>query len=191
MRFLLSTHIPYFDRVLLIESGSRRLLEDLLPGFYKLYGSDMKVDLFTCYGGVPAGFREAQGEVFRAADFPGSQARGKLYGMLRERRYSVVCMICAAEPILTKWKWMLALRLRRKVLILNENGDYFWFDRGQWRTVLHFALFRAGMTGPDAAPTIARLLLFPFTLLYLLLYAAAVHLRRLFHLSFGGGKART
>jgi hypothetical protein len=42
----------------------------------------------------------------------------------------------------------------------------------------HFMLFRAGLTGAAALPTIARLLFFPLTLAYLLLYAGAVHLRR-------------
>jgi hypothetical protein len=44
--------------------------------------------------------------------------------------------------------------------------------------MLHFILFRAGLTGAAAIPTIARLLFFPLSLAYLLLYAAFVHLRR-------------
>jgi hypothetical protein len=44
--------------------------------------------------------------------------------------------------------------------------------------MLHFALFRAGLTGGDAVTTITRLVMFPFTVLFLLLYAGLVHLRR-------------
>jgi hypothetical protein len=35
-----------------------------------------------------------------------------------------------------------------------------------------------GLTGTDAVTTVTRLVLFPFTLCYLMIYAAAVHLRR-------------
>jgi thiosulfate reductase cytochrome b subunit len=39
-------------------------------------------------------------------------------------------------------------------------------------------LFRAGLAGAGAVRTLARFFLFPFTLLYLLLYATTVHFRR-------------
>ena len=38
-------------------------------------------------------------------------------------------VICAAEPIMTKWKWWLGNKLPAKTFIINENGDYFWLDR--------------------------------------------------------------
>jgi len=79
---------------------------------------------------------------------------------------------------MTKWKWVLAARLPAKIFILNENGDYFWLDRGHLKHIRHFILFRAGLTGSGAIRTIARLVSFPFTLLYLILYAVTVHLRR-------------
>jgi hypothetical protein len=90
-----------------------------------------------------------------------------------------VCgIICSGEPVMTKWKWWLAFRITAKVFVLNENGDYYWFDYSNWRTMLHFIFFRLGLTGADPFTTLTRLLLFPFTLCYLLLYAAVVHLRR-------------
>jgi len=73
---------------------------------------------------------------------------------------------------------VLAARLPAKVIVINENGDYFWFDYSNWRIIGYFALLRAGLAGPGAVRGLARVALFPFTLLYLLLYAAAVHLRR-------------
>jgi hypothetical protein len=87
-------------------------------------------------------------------------------------------MICSAEPIMTKWKWMLAFRLPGKVFLLNENGDYFWMDRGHLDILTHFALFRLGLAGAGAVLTIGRIVLFPFSLLYLLAFAGMVHLRR-------------
>jgi hypothetical protein len=50
-----------------------------------------------------------------------------------------------------------------------------WERRGM---MLHFMLFRMGLTGAAAIPTIARLLAFPLMLGYMILYAGFVHLRR-------------
>ena len=177
MRRFLSKSIPNFDRVLLVESGSRQLLEDLLSGLYDVH-PEMRADLVTCFAGVPRHFRAARGSVYRVTDYPGRPLRKHLYAELQGNRYSVVGIICAAQPIMTKWKWVLAARIPAKVFILNENGDYFWFDRGHWGAIRHFVLFRAGLSGGGAVRTLARLVLFPFALLYLLLFAATVHLRR-------------
>lgn len=178
MRHFFSRAFPSFSRVLLIESGNRELFENLLP---LLYGNHpgMACDLVTCYAGVPTNFREDQGAVYRVTDYPAGSARQRLYKELSGKRYTVVGIICSAEPIMTKWKWMLAARLPAKVFILNENGDYFWFDYGHWSHIRYFVLFRAGLTGSGAVRTIARVVLFPFTLLYLILYALTVHFRRI------------
>lgn len=161
-----------------MESGSRQLLEDLLPGLYEIYGDEMQLDLVTCYAGIPRVFRESQGTVYRTADYSGADARKRLWAELCGRRYNVVGIICAAEPIMTKWKWTIAWKVPAKLFILNENGDYFWVDRGHGKTVRHFVLFRAGLSGAGAVATLFRLTMFPLTLIYLLLFAATVHLRR-------------
>jgi hypothetical protein len=163
--------------VLLVESGSRQLFEDLLDGLYDVH-PEMTADLLTCYAGVPTKYDQKRGRVYRVNDYPSSQARKRLYAELAANRYTVVGIICAAEPIMTKWKWVIAARLPAKVFILNENGDYFWLDRGHWSSIRHFALFRAGLSGAGAVRTLARLILFPLTLVYLVLYAATVHLQR-------------
>ncbi len=173
MRHFFSRGNPPFTKVLLIESGSRRLFDDLIAGLYETYGDGLEIDLVTCYAGVPQGFR---GRVFRVADYQGRAARKRLYSELRD--YPIAGIICSGEPIMTKWKWALGARLRAKIFVLNENGDYFWVDWSHLNTILHFAMFRAGLTGASAIPTIARLLFFPVTLSYLLLYAGFAHLRR-------------
>jgi hypothetical protein len=177
MRYYLSKAVPPFTRILLVESGSRQLLEDLLGGLYDVHPG-MTADLVTCYAGTPATYRNNLGTVYRVGDYPDPVSRQRFYAQLTSNHYDVVGIVCSAEPIMTKWKWMLALRLPAKVFILNENGDYFWLDRGHWSTVRHFVLFRAGLSGAGAVRTLLRLLLFPFTLLYLVLFAATVHLRR-------------
>ena len=167
--------MPPFDRVLLVESGSRQLFESLIPGIYETYGRDIQLDLVTCYAGEPEGFH---GDVYRVTDYSGAEGRGRLYAELAARNYTIVGIICAAEPIMTKWKWMLAARIPAKLFILNENGDYFWVQWSEWRTIRHFALYRAGLSGARAVPTLVRLVLFPVTVLYLIAYACIAHTRR-------------
>jgi hypothetical protein len=176
LRDFFTRRVPPFTRVVLIESGSRRLYDMLIPGLYDLYGDQLVVDLVTCFAGVPAGFRD--GVVFNVNDYRGAAARKRLYAELAARQYTIAGIICSGEPIMTKWKWVLVARLNAKVFVLNENCDYFWMHYERWRMMLHFMLFRMGLTGAAAIPTIARLLFFPVMLLYLILYAGFVHLRR-------------
>jgi len=177
MRYFLSKAVPPFSRMLLVESGSRHIYERLLGFFYGSY-PDMQADLVTCFAGVPQNFRQDRGLVYRVTDYPDAESRKRFYQELARNHYTVVAVICSAEPIMTKWKWMLAARLPGKVIVVNENSDYFWVDRGRAAIIWHFILFRAGLTGAGAVRTLARLVLFPFTLLYLIIYAATVHFRR-------------
>jgi hypothetical protein len=178
MRYFLSKSIPPYSRVLLVESGRRELMDGLLGSLYGTY-PEMKADLVTCYAGVPGNLRTDLGQVYRVHDYPTSQLRKGLYKQLAANRYTIVGIICSAEPIMTKWKWALAARVTGKIFIVNENGDYFWLDRGHLSNIRHFILFRAGLTGAGALRTLARLVLFPFTLLYLILYAFTVHFKRM------------
>ena len=190
MRYLFRQRIPPIDRVLLVESGPRHISEHLLPILRQAWRQDLLVDLVTCYSGVPAGFppeaptghdpqvTSHSTRVFPVHHYRGRAGRRRLYRELRALGYTVLGIICSGEPIMTKWKWALALRLPVKVFVVNENADFFWLDYTQWRTIRQFVLFRAGLAGAGAVHTLARLVLFPFTVLYLLLYAAAVHLRR-------------
>jgi len=135
----------------------------------------MQADLVTCFAAPPEGF---QGRVFNVNDYRGRDARKRLYAELAARDYNACGIICSGEPLMTKWKWVLGAKLKSKIFIVNENCDYFCVDWGHTRMLLHVALFRLGLTGGAAIPTIARLLFFPFVLAYLISYAGIVHLRR-------------
>ena len=174
MRYFLRRRQPAAARLLLVESGSRHLIEAVLPALRRGYGEQIPIDLVTCYAGVPQGISA----VWRVTDYRGRHARRALYRLLADNGYTIMGILCSAEPIMTKWKWTLAVRLPVKVFVINENSDYFWLDRGHWRAIRHFVLFRAGLTGSGAIRTLGRLLVFPFTLTYLLLYASTVHIRR-------------
>jgi hypothetical protein len=164
--------------VLLVESGTRGVLDRLISRLYEVHGEEIEVDLVTCYPGAPAGFR---GRVMRVQDYAGSSARGKLYRELGACGYSVVGILCSGEPIMTKWKWMLAARLHAKILIINENADTLWIDWSHREHILRLARVRMGLTGASAIPSLWRMLLLPFSAIFLLLYAAAVHTRRFVH----------
>jgi hypothetical protein len=175
LRYFFRRHLPECTRILLVESGSRRLIETVIPSLRSNFGEEIEIDLVTCFAGEPAGFH---GRVFNVNDYGGASGRHALRNDLSARDYSMAGIICAAEPIMTKWKWWLTARVPAKFFIINENGDYFWLDWGHWRVIREMAADRAGLTGAAAAPALMRLLFFPVTLAYLLFYAFTVHLRR-------------
>jgi hypothetical protein len=173
-----SRDIPEFERVLLIESGSRYLFDAFLAPLYQQHPEMTRCDLVTCFPGTPQGFDVSRGSVYRTQEYAGSEGRARLYQILKANRYSVGGLISSGEPYLFKWKWALFAHVPAKYFVLNENGDYFWLDYSNWRIIRHFLLFRAGLSGGEAVGTLARMALFPFTLIYLLLFAAYYHLRR-------------
>ncbi len=178
MRYVLRRGHPPVNAILLVESGSRHLLERVLPNLRQNWGDDIFIDLVTCYSGLPEGFRPQTTRVYRVADYRGRRLRGQLYRQLRQNGYAFTGILCSDEPVMTKWKWALALRVPAKVFIINENADYFWFDIRNWNKVRIVALQRSGLAGAGAVRMLAQVVAFPFTLLYLLLYATVVHTRR-------------
>ena len=178
MRYFLSRDFPATDAILLVESGSRKVLEGLIPHLLEVWGEEIHLDLMTCYSREPAGLPEGRSRVYRTSDYRAPGARAKLYSELKKNRYGMMGIVCSGEPIMTKWKWALAARLPAKVFVINENGDYFWLDRGHLKPIREFMMERAGLAGAGAVRTLARVVSFPFTLVYLLIYAATVHMRR-------------
>jgi hypothetical protein len=177
LRYVLRRHIPPIARILLVESGSRSITEALLPRLRSAFGERIRVDLVTCYPGQPAGL-PAESAVYRVSEYAGRTGRRRLYRELRALNYSLTGIVCSGETIMTKWKWALAVQVPAKIFVINENADFFWLDYTQRRIIAHFALVRSGLAGAGAARTAAQIAAFPFTLLFLLLYAATVHTRR-------------
>lgn len=178
MRYFITRRDPPLTRILLIESGTRALIEKLLPHLRRVWGDDVPIDLVTCYAGTPEGISS----VYRVTEYS-AERRPELIRLLREQRYSMAGMICSGEPIMTKWKWLIAFRIPAKIFILNENGDYFWIHRDFIAPMREFSLVRLGLSGAGAIRTLGRLLIFPFSVLFLLLYAFVAHMRRAFHTS--------
>jgi hypothetical protein len=178
MRFFFRRRVPELERVLLIESGSRHILEAFLRRFQANHPEVRGFDLVTCFDGVPSPLESRGARVWRVSDYGGAAARRRLLRELREAGHPAAAMLCSGEPIMTRWKWALAALLPVKVLVVNENADYFWLDRSNWKIIRHFVLFRAGLTGAGAVRTAAGIVAFPFVLAYLLGYTGWVHLRR-------------
>jgi hypothetical protein len=178
VRYFLTRRLPSPDAILLVESGSRDVLERVIPGLRETWGPEVAIDLVTCYSKRPRGLDPEAARVYRVTEFRGRQGRKRLYRELRENRYALMGIICSGEPLMTKWKWALGWKVPAKIFIINENGDYFWLDRGHLDLLRQFVILRAGLAGTGAVRTLARVFSFPFTLAYLLLYATTVHARR-------------
>jgi hypothetical protein len=178
VRYFLRRGHPAVTSILLVESGSRELLERAIVPLRGTWGPEIYIDLVTCYGGLPQGFEPETTRVYHVGNYRGKEGRRRLYRLLAQNRYTIVGIVCSEQPLMTKWKWALALRLPAKVLIINENGDYFPLERHEWVNLWRLVHSRAGLGGAGAVRTVARVVSFPFTLLYLLLYATTVHTRR-------------
>ena len=185
MRYFVSRHIPRPHNILLVESGARSIIEKITPGLREAWGADVELDLLTCFSGLPAGFPHYT-RVYRTSNYRTKQSRRQLISELKNNRYALIGIVCSGEPILFKWKLAIAYHLPAKVFIVNENGDYFWLDRGHLDLLRQMVLLRSGLAGAGAVRTLARALSFPFTLTYLILYASVVHARRALRLALRG-----
>jgi len=181
---MFSGRLPAASSILLVESGSREILEKVVAGLRRSWGAQVPIDLVSCFANLPRGLDAATTRVYRVSDYRGRPGRARLYRELRSRRYPLIGIVCSEEPLMMKWKWAIALRVPAKLFIVNENADYFWLDRMHLKTIRQFALSRAGLAGSGAVRTLARMLSFPFAICYLLLYAAVVHSRRALRVRF-------
>jgi hypothetical protein len=86
---------------------------------------------------------------------------------------------------MASWRMAALVLFRSKILIINENADFFWLDRGHWRNLSQFWLHRAGLLDESAVRTVSRILSFPFVFTYLLAYAGGVGLMRLGRMALG------
>src|SRR5271157_4254954 len=166
------------DRVLFIESGSRALAERFLIHLYTSHPAQ-RVDILTCYAGEPSSFDPSRGSVISIHSVNGFSGRRQLITALARGGYSVVGILCSGEPIMTRWKWAVALRVPAKLLVVNENVDYFWFDRGNLGSMRAMLKHRFGVHTVSSPQLVISAIVFPFVFLYLLAYAGWIHTRRL------------
>lgn len=171
---------PEKGPILLVESGTRELLERAIPTVRTFWGGmTPPIDVFTCFNGVPEGIGD-DGQIYRVADYPKSE-RQRLLREFKNRGYAVMGVVCSDEAILNKWKWMIMLGVPAKLLVINESGDCFWFDRNNWSAIREFVVSRSGMTGATVLRSILQTAALPFTFTWLVCFAAGAHTVRLFN----------
>ena len=168
---------PPFGRVLLIESGPRPAADQFLQQIYGLEGC-REVDVLTCFSTPPEAFQSERGQVFFVTDPAIAGNRRQFIRQVASVPYDVVAVLSTDSGILRNWKWAVALLTRAKIVLVRESAEFFFFDYGYLRQVkVDFAHFRRKqMTRLRLA---GEVLLMPFMISYLLLYAGQVHLRRL------------
>jgi len=179
MRFFFRRRIPPVNRVLLVESGSRWILEKAHERMRSIF-PQARYDLCTCFPGEPApgGFDH----VFRVTEARGSLSRLKMALAMRRLRPAAAALLFTGEPIMLPWKLLLMLLLPSKVLVVNENADFFWLDWGNRAIARQFLVVRAGVNGAEFLRAACRLLLLPLVFVFLAvnaLFAYAVRWARL------------
>jgi hypothetical protein len=189
MRWFLSRAVPDPTGVLVLESGPRAVVERLIPRLREVFGPQTPVDLMTCLPSDPtslgSGMDDRRPQVWRVTDYPDRRSRWRLLREIRSRRYPITAVLCANSPLMASWRTAAVLLFPSKFLIVNENSDFFWLDRGHWRNLLRLWMHRSGIFEESAVRAAARLAAFPFTLLFLLAYAAWVHAVRGVRLALG------
>ena len=74
MRYFLTGRQPRPSAILLVESGSRGLVEGLIGGLRATWGADVYIDLVTCYATPPRGFETGRTRIYRVSDYRGRAA---------------------------------------------------------------------------------------------------------------------
>lgn len=177
MKLLFRPDCPSMDRVLLVESGSRQIAEKFLAHIYAVHSVE-RVDVLTCYAGEPRNFDDLRGQVISVHSVHGVGGRASFINRLARSGYNVVAILCSNEAIMTPWKWAVGARVPAKLLVVNENGDYFWLDTGHLDNLRALIKHRWGMQSGISLQLTLETLVSPLIYLYLLAYAGWVHARR-------------
>ena len=175
MRYFLRSRIPEPTIVLLVESGSRCVMEKAYARM-RLIFPQAHFELCTCFPGVPSpsGFER----VYRVAEAPDGASKWKMLLAMRRSRPQVAALLFTGEPVMVRWKLVLMLLLPSKLLVVNENGDFFWLDWSNRAVLGRFLRSRLDVEGAELLRAICRLLVLPFLFTFLAAYALLAYLGR-------------
>src|SRR5262245_51166616 len=122
MKFFFTPRIPVVSDVLLMESGSQEVARRALEGIRTIFPS-ARFHLCTCWPDPPPGVAAS---LARVTDYPSTWEKLSLLWSYRQKDWQVLAILCTGEPILLRWKVLALFSLPAKVLIINENADFFW-----------------------------------------------------------------
>lgn len=174
MKYFFRRRIPATSDILMIESGSPEVAQRALARIRTLF-PDARYHLCTCQPDAP---NASYTSVFRATDYPTTWKKLGLLSSFCRQGWNILVILCTGEPILLRWKIMALAMLPSKVLIVNEHADFFWLDWENRRTLRKLASIRWGVNLEEFFDTLLRALVFPVTLLILLVTAGHLYLRR-------------
>ena len=174
MRYFFRRKIPNAEDILLIESGSPEVARRALAGIRAIFPA-ARYHLLTCWPNPPA---KGLQTIFRASYYPSGWKKLRLIVSLRRRGWRLLVILCTGEPILWGWKVLAAALVPAKILVVNENADFFWLDWGNRKTLRRFLAIRWGVNRAKLFATALRTLAFPITLLILLGTALWLYGRR-------------
>ncbi|MBI4480690.1 MAG: hypothetical protein HY651_11765 [Acidobacteria bacterium] len=183
--------VPPARDILLIESGSEEIFRRALEGIRRSF-PEARLHLVTCWPGLPPVPLEG---LYRVQDYASRWDKLRLIRSFRKKPPDVLAILCSQEKVMYWWKMLALLVVPAKTLIINENGDFFWLDWQNFRTLRRFLQSRWGLIGTESLFTSLRALAFPLILLFLLANALFLYARRwrrllLWRIRGGGGHRR-
>ena len=191
MKYFFRKKVPLAHDVLFIESGSPEVTRRALEGIRQIFPG-ARHHLLTCWPDAPSVRFDT---VFRASKYPTWWSKLHLLLSIRRKGWEVMAILCTGERILWRWKIVALVLVPAKVLVVNENADFFWLYWGNWRTLQQLLALRwgvnlLGVNLGELCSTALRALVFPFTLLFLLLIATSLYTRRWWRLAIWKFHAR-
>ncbi len=135
-----------------------------------------RFDLCTCFPGLPAD--GSFDTVFRVTDAGDALSKGRMVLAMRHARPSIAALVFSGEAILLPWKLLLMLLLPSKLLVVNENGDFFWLDWSNRAVLREFLRVRFGVDGLELLRACYRALILPLSVLFLAVLALFSYLGR-------------
>ena len=174
MKGFFQDDVPPARDILLIESGSQHIFARALGAIRQSF-PEARLHLVTCWPDAPPG---SFASFYRVRDYPSRRDKIRLLGSFRKKPADVLVVLCSKEPVMYAWKMLALFWVPAKTLIVNENGDYFWLDWHNRRSLRRFLQSRWVIIRKEFLLTVLRAIIFPFTVLFLLANALFLYIRR-------------
>lgn len=190
MRWFLRRRVPLIDRLLLVESGPRTDVQQLVPLLRESVCGNAPIDLFTCLPDAPAGLGDDT-RTWRSYEARNNAERWRMLLGLRRQRHAAAAILCGDSPLLATWKVALAALLPGKILLIDKVEGLVWLDRRHWRKALKLGISSSGLRNPEFIRKLSHAAFLPIALPVLLVFAGKVHLRRLIRATRFTGRPNT